>query len=65
MITLDVTEVIIEDPAWLSMSHEEKNHCLYLKQKELLDTFLEHGAITRAQHDRSLFDMAVKMGESC
>jgi hypothetical protein len=32
-----------------SMTAEEKKRCLYLRQKELLDTFLEHGAISRAQ----------------
>ena len=35
---------------------------LYLRQKELLDTFLEHGAICRAQYDKSLGDLTVKMG---
>ena len=35
---------------------------LYLKQKALLDQFLERGAITQAQHDKSLHDLTVKMG---
>ena len=35
---------------------------LYLRQKELLDTFLEHGAISRAQYDKSLGDLTEKMG---
>jgi hypothetical protein len=39
------------------------NHDLFLKQKELLDQFLENGAITKAQHDRSLHDLQEKMGE--
>ena len=42
---------------------DEKKHQLYLRQKELLDTFLEHGTITRAQYDKSLHDLTVKMGE--
>ena len=29
---------------------------------ELLDTFLSHGAISRAQYDKSLGDLTVKMG---
>ena len=33
------------------MTAEEKKRSLYLRQKELLDTFLEHGAISRAQYD--------------
>ena len=42
----------------------EKNHFLYLKQKAMLDTFLAKGAITQAEHDKSLHDLTVKMGES-
>ena len=40
----------------------EKKRDLYLRQKQLLDTFLEHGAISRAQYDKSLGDLTVKMG---
>ncbi len=46
-----------------SLSHEEKNHILYLKQKELLDRFLAHGAISQAQYDKSFHDLTEKMGE--
>ena len=35
---------------------------LYLRQKRTLDDFLEHGAITRAQYDKSLGDLTEKMG---
>ena len=45
-----------------SMTAEEKKRGLYLRQKELLDTFLEHGAISRAQYDKSLGDLTVRMG---
>ena len=45
-----------------SMTAKEKKRGLYLRQKELLDTFLEHGAISRAQYDKSLGDLTVKMG---
>ena len=48
---------------WEQMSHEEKNHVLFLKQKALLDQFLEKGAISQAQHDKSLNDLIAKMGE--
>ena len=44
------------------MTAEEKKRDLYLRQKQLLDTFLEHGAISRAQYDKSLGDLTVKMG---
>ena len=53
------TESRASDPA----AHDEKKHQLYLKQKELLDTFLAHGTITKAQYDKSLHDLTVKMGE--
>ena len=56
-------DVKIEDTAWDAMSHEEKNHQLFLKQKQMLDMFLERGAISPAQHDKSLHDLTVKMGE--
>ena len=53
-----------ENPSWDGLTHEQKNHQLYLKQKELLDKFLERGAITQAQYDKSLGDLRQKMGES-
>ena len=43
-------------------SAEEKKTQLYLRQKQLLDTFLEHGTITRAQYEKSLGDLTEKMG---
>ncbi len=48
---------------WDSLSYEEKNHQLYLKQKALLNQFLEKGAISQVQHDKSLHDLIEKMGE--
>lgn len=45
------------------MTYTEKNHQLYLKQKDLLDQFLRRGAITQKQYDKSLHDLTVKMGE--
>ena len=45
-----------------SLSAEEKKRDLFLRQKETLDLFLERGAISRAQHDKSLRDMADRMG---
>lgn len=50
--------------AWDNMTHDQKNHQLYLKQKQMLDMFLEHGAISQSQHDKSLHDLTEKMGES-
>ncbi|MBP5186934.1 MAG: hypothetical protein J6040_07755 [Clostridiales bacterium] len=45
------------------MSTEAQRHELYLKQKELLDTFLEKHAISQKQYDKSLHDLTEKMGE--
>ncbi len=52
-----------ETQAWDSLSYKEKNHLLFLRQKALLDGFLEHGAISREQHDKSLRDLREKMDE--
>ena len=46
------------------MSNQEQNHELYLKQKALLDMFLERGAISQAQHDKSLYDLTLGMAEN-
>ena len=50
-----------ENQNWDSLSYVEKNHQLYLKQKALLDQFLEKGAISQAQHDKSFHDLIEKM----
>lgn len=47
---------------WSSMSYEEKNKQLFLRQKKTLNMFLERGAISQAQHDKSLHDLIEKMG---
>ena len=39
---------------WQSLSPAEKKLELFRRQKELLDTFLSTGAISQAQHDKSL-----------
>ena len=38
------------------------NEELYYKQVRLLQTFLEHGAISQAQYDKSYHDLSEKMG---
>ena len=55
---MEMTETII----WETLSPEEKKKQLFLKQKELLDTFLEKNAISKAQYDKSLGDLRDKMG---
>lgn len=44
------------------MDTEDQKLSLFLRQKELLDTFLSHHAISQAQYDKSLGDLIVKMG---
>ena len=44
------------------LSPEEKRKLLYERQKELLEQFLEKGAISRAQYEKSLGDLTEKMG---
>ena len=51
-----------ENKRWNSLSHEEKNRVLYYKQKHMLEDFLERGAISKAQFDKSLHDLTEKMG---
>ena len=55
-------DVNIESKEWDSLTYEEKNRLLFLRQKKTLDMFLERGAISQAQHDKSLHDLIEKMG---
>ena len=52
----------MEQTDWEKLSLEEKKIQLYLKQKKLLDDFLERGAISRAQYEKSFGDLTKKMG---
>ena len=56
--------VMMNDRTEHDETYEEKNHQLYLRQKKLLDTYLKTGAISQEQHDKSLYDLTVKMGYS-
>ena len=51
----------IKDPAWDSLSYAEKNRVLYERQKETLDPFLERGAISKQQYEKSLHNLTEKM----
>lgn len=46
---------------WEKLSYNEKNRQLFFQQKGLLDTFLEHHAISKEQYDKSLGDLKKKM----
>ena len=48
--------------AWATLTYDEKNRILFQKQKELLATFLEKGAISKEQFEKSLHDLADRTG---
>ena len=47
---------------WAALTPEEKKIQLFLNQKQTLDMFLERGAISQAQYNKSLGDLREKMG---
>lgn len=47
---------------WEKLTPQEKKKQLFLKQKKLLETFLERNAISKAQYEKSLGDLRDKMG---
>ncbi len=51
-----------KDTPWEQLSYNEKNHQLFLRQKKLLETFLERRAISKEQYEKSLHDLCEKMG---
>ena len=51
-----------DNAAWETLTPEEKRRALYDRQVAALKIFLEHGAFTQAQHDKSLHDLTEKMG---
>ena len=46
----------------IELTQEEKKRQLFLSQKKTLDLFLEKGAISQAQYNKSLGDLREKMG---
>ena len=53
---------MIQQTEWEQLSPEDKKKQLFLKQKNILDLFLERNAISKDQYDKSLGDLIVKMG---
>lgn len=51
-----------EKAEWAKLSPEEKKVQLFLNQRQTLDLFLERGAISQAQYNKSLGDLREKMG---
>ena len=55
-------EILTDPDRRAQMTAAEKKRKLYEDQKQLLDTFLEKHAISRAQYEKSLGDLTRKMG---
>ena len=53
-----------EKREWEALTYEEKNQLLFFRQKKLLDMFLERNAISKAQYEKSLTDLTLKIGPS-
>ena len=47
---------------WGSLSYTEKTRALFLQQKQTLDLFLERGAISREQYNKSLDELTKRLG---
>lgn len=54
--------MIMYQEAWEKLTPEEKKKQLFLEQKHTLELFLERGAISQAQFDKSFGDLKAKMG---
>ena len=52
----------MDQQAWERLSPEEKKEELYLRQVRVLQTFLQHGAISQEQFEKSFHDLTEKMG---
>ncbi|MDD3228238.1 MAG: hypothetical protein PHE09_03375 [Oscillospiraceae bacterium] len=48
-------------PVYESTEEKPTNHVLYLRQMEMLKMFLERGAISQAQYDRSTAELTQHM----
>lgn len=53
------TDIRVQE--WDKLTHEEKNRELYERQKHMLGEFLEKGAISKEQYEKSLHDLTEKM----
>ena len=52
---------ILANLDWDKLSYNAKNRQLFLEQKRTLELFLERGAISQEQYDKSLHDLMEKM----
>ena len=54
--------IFMDQDEWSALSTGDNRKQLYLRQKDLLDKFLERNAIAKADYDKSLGDLTRKMG---
>ena len=52
----------MDQTEWGKLTLEQKKHQLFQDKKHTLDLFVERGAISKAQYDKSLGDLREKMG---
>lgn len=52
----------MQQEVWEKLTPEEKKKELFLEQKHTLELFLERGAISQVQFDKSFGDLKIKMG---
>ncbi len=52
-VAYELREQIRRQRQWEALTREQKQQQLLLRQKELLDKFLERRAISREQYDKS------------
>ena len=55
-------EPLSEEKEWNTLSYDEKNEQLFQHEKRILEMFLEKGAISRQQFEKSLHDLIEKTG---
>ena len=51
----------MDSEQWSSLSYDEKNRELYIRQKRMLEQFLTRGAISQEQYEKSLNDLTAKI----
>ena len=52
-----------QEQAMHGLSHGERKHLLFLRQKKTLELFVERGAISRIQFEALLRDLCQRMEE--
>ncbi len=45
------------DSVWEDLSYEDKNQALYLREKTMLELFLERKAITKEQYEKGMREL--------